>query len=46
MIDLIAAGDMDGDGLNDLVVFGGENECYILIQSHSNKGTFDSPVLL
>jgi hypothetical protein len=43
MIAHIASGDIDGDGLNDLVVFGGENECNVLIQSHSNKGTFNSP---
>jgi len=42
----IAAGDIDGDGLNDIAVLGGENECYTLIQSHSNKGTFNSPELL
>jgi hypothetical protein len=39
----VAAGDIDGDGLNDLVVLGGETECMVLIQSHSMKGTFNSP---
>ena len=39
----VAAGDIDGDGLNDLVVLGGENECMVLIQSHDVKGTFNSP---
>ena len=39
----VAAGDIDGDGLNDLVVLGDENECMVLIQSHDIKGTFNSP---
>jgi hypothetical protein len=43
MIDHIASGDIDGDGLTDLVVFGGQNECNVLIQSHSIKGTFNYP---
>ncbi|MGA8179722.1 MAG: VCBS repeat-containing protein [Desulfobacterales bacterium] len=39
----IAAGDIDGDGLNDLVVFGGDNECMVLIQSTVMAGTFQPP---
>jgi hypothetical protein len=39
----VAAGDINGDGLNDLAVLGGENECMVLIQSHDVKGTFNSP---
>jgi hypothetical protein len=39
----IAAGDIDDDGLNDLVVLGGENQCMVLIQSHIMIGTFNPP---
>ena len=39
----VAAGDIDGDGLNDLVVLGAENEVLILLQSKTKNGTFDSP---
>jgi len=39
----VAAGDIDNDGLNDLVVLGGDNEVVYLIQSQTVKGTFISP---
>jgi hypothetical protein len=42
----VAAGDIDGDGLNDLVVLGGNNQCLVLIQSHSVPGTFNTPYQL
>ncbi len=39
----VAAGDIDDDGLNDLVVLGGENQAMVLIQSHIMIGTFNPP---
>jgi hypothetical protein len=39
----VAAGDIDDDGLNDLVVLGSENQSMVLIQSHNIMGTFNSP---
>lgn len=42
----VAAGDIDGDGLNDLVVLGGDNQCLVLIQSHTMPGTFNTPYQL
>jgi hypothetical protein len=39
----VAAGDIDGDELNDLVVLGAENEVLVLLQSHTMIGTFNSP---
>jgi hypothetical protein len=36
----VAAGDIDGDGRNDLVVLGGDNQCFRLIQSHAAPGVF------
>lgn len=38
----VAAGDIDGDGLNDLVVLGSDNQCLVLIQSHTMPGTFNT----
>jgi hypothetical protein len=42
----VAAGDVNDDGLNDLIVLGGENQCMLLFQSTSNMGTFQQPKLL
>ena len=39
----VAAGDIDGDGLNDIVILGGDNKCLVLIQSHTQPGTFNMP---
>ena len=45
----IAAGDVDGDGLNDLAVLGSDNgreRCWLLFQSRSAPGTFRPRILL
>jgi hypothetical protein len=39
----IAAGDLDGDGRPDLVVFGGNDPVLVLRQSTTTPGTFESP---
>jgi hypothetical protein len=39
----VAVGDIDGDGLDDLVVLGAENEVLVLLQSQTKNGTFNSP---
>lgn len=39
----VTAGDVDGDGRNDLVVLGDDNQCFVLIQSHHAPGLFQSP---
>ena len=39
----IAAGDIDGDGLTDLVVLGGDNQIMVLLQSSGLHGTFLAP---
>ena len=39
----VAAGDIDGDGRNDLLVLGGDNQCFRLIQSHAAPGVFLAP---
>jgi len=42
----IAAGDINGDGLNDLVVLGSENRAMVLLQSSTANGTFLAPQFL
>jgi len=42
----LAAGDIDGDGLMDLVALGGENEVVLVRQSKATPGTFLAPQLL
>lgn len=39
----VGAGDIDGDGREDLVVLGGNNQVLVLLQSHTAPGTFDAP---
>lgn len=39
----VAAGDINGDGLNDLVVLGGSNQVLVLLQSAAVRGTFLVP---
>jgi hypothetical protein len=39
----VTAGDMDGDGRNDLAVLGVDNQCLVLMQSHAAPGVFDAP---
>ena len=38
----IAAGDLDRDGRQDLVLLGGDNECYMMLQSRVAPGSFES----
>ena len=42
----VAAGDVNGDGLNDLVVLGSDNQVLVLLQSAIARGTFLAPQLL
>jgi hypothetical protein len=42
----LAAGDIDGDGLMDLVALGGENEVVLVRQSKAAPGTFLAPQLI
>ena len=42
----VAAGDLNGDGLNDLAVLGAGNQVFVMLQSATAKGTFLSPRLL
>ena len=42
----LTAGDINNDGLNDLVVLGEDNQCMILTQSQTIIGTFNPPIPL
>ena len=42
----VAAGDINGDGLNDLAVLGSENRAMVLLQSGATHGTFLAPQFL
>jgi hypothetical protein len=42
----ITAGDINGDGLNDLVALGGNNQVVLLMQSATTHGTFQAPQIL
>ena len=46
IVSRVAAGDMDNDGFNDLVVLDSENECMVMMQSITAPGTFNSPETL
>jgi hypothetical protein len=39
----IAAGDVDGDGRQDLVLLGADNECNVMLQSRTIPGAFEPP---
>ncbi len=39
----IAAADLDGDGLNDLVILAGRDQCYVMIQARATPGSFAAP---
>jgi hypothetical protein len=39
----VGAGDLDGDGLNDLVVLGEDNRSLVLMQIPTQPGTFTAP---
>jgi hypothetical protein len=38
----IAAGDLDGDGRDDLVLYGGQNDCRVMYQSRTVAGAFEA----
>lgn len=42
----MAGGDVNGDGLNDLVALGGDNKAMVLYQSNTVHGTFLAPQFL
>jgi hypothetical protein len=42
----VASGDVNGDGLNDLVVFGADNQVFLMFQSATAPGTFLAPQFL
>ena len=42
----INAADVDGDGLNDLILLGDSNRAYVMYQAFTQRGTFGAPRLL
>ena len=42
----ISAADVDGDGLNDLVLLGDSNRAYVMYQVFTARGTFGPPRIL
>ena len=42
----LAAGDVNGDGLNDLLVLGPDNRVLVLFQSATARGSFMAPYFL
>jgi hypothetical protein len=42
----IHAVDVDGDGLNDLILLGDSNRAYVMYQVFTARGTFGPPRLL
>jgi hypothetical protein len=42
----VAAGDLNADGLNDLILLGGDNQVIVMLQSAAAPGTFMEPQFL
>lgn len=42
----VAISDLDGDGRNDIVVYGGNDQVIWMRQSHTNPGQFEAPAAL
>jgi hypothetical protein len=42
----VAAGDLNADGLNDIIVLGGDNKVFVMLQSAAAPGTFMEPQFL
>lgn len=43
MMSRVTAADLDGDGLNDLLLLGGQNRAFVMLQSRTTPGTFAVP---
>jgi hypothetical protein len=41
--DRVAIGDVDGDGRNDIVLFGGASDVVVMLQSRTTPGSFGVP---